>query len=733
MKTKSGIFILILSLFLLIRPHSTAAVTNDDTPTLVCFSLNAAKYQIISGKRDRLIDSVAFISDLWAIAYDEVSQDIIIIGERNKNRPSLFFDDLILALKNVEKVSSEDNPGVSIEPFDKNKYSPYQNVVYYGGIENTHFGSIYLKSDLLLKRLSLGYDVTGISGLPSEWDLIVDNQKAGRLLAPWHEGLNRSYFYPFKVRIINKSNCAALLSLKIDVLTDSKERPKFPSGSLSFDYASIGKILDKYPGSGAAIYAKLFTENFEEIAQRHKVLFELRNLMGASGLFASLLKTVDYPGLKYWEEEFVVSDFNTDQKVETISRSIGGVKLGTSISGKITTEITEVNDVWSELVLTKDPKYLHQAAIASRTGSDFLSWQIPLGYGFPREWPDTLLHTFETGEKKFMLAKGSGSNHNAAVDREIRKDYATPVEVSPGWETPNDGNNLLEIYSNLIFSYGGFETYSPSRKYPIRGTDISLGRFSIYNSTITAGAVIGFEYVHKNKISIGAAIPFTYKLFIEDRPVTQFLLGISDNIIALAGGFENPIITNEISLYNGIAAGRRKYPSVSLRNTLELPLSAEFFNVQLTAKHLKDEVDFVFSPNELISTHSINSITPISNSFSLALRASYLRNWDDDINRNFMDFSTSLRYLMERSLGIYLILNYGINYRHIPSLHSSVVEKSWQNQGHRLDLSVAFPKKSDFNTISFGYYFPQGTEHGGQIIINFDFSGNRIFNKRKWY
>ncbi|MCF8317686.1 MAG: hypothetical protein K9I02_02990 [Haliscomenobacter sp.] len=711
----------------------------EKAPKLVCFSLNAAKQNITSGFRISLIDSVGFISKVWAVVYDEEKHDLILIGERKENLPSIFFDDVILSLKNVEKISSDDNPGVSIEPVDKEKYNDYQDVIYYGGIENTHTGWIYFQADLLLKRLSLGYEFAGIDGLPSEWDLILDNQKSGRLLVPWGENLSRSYFYPYKVRIVKNTNCAALLSLKIEVLTDNESLIEFDPGSLNFNYANIEEILDKYPESVSNIYVKMFTENYNEIANRHSVLHELENIMSTSSLFSTLLKTIKYPELDYWTKEYYISKFHTPEKIMTVNRGIVGTKYSASISGKINLEVEEINDVWSQLVLSKDPKYLQEAAIKSRPDTNSLTWQIPVGFGFPSEWPDTMYSFLIKSEQEFITQKSlsSKSIFNFAMKHLNDHNISSPLDVTPGWKTKTDGDNLLEISSSFVFSHGGFESYSPAKKNPFIAPGIGYA-YTVYQSNLTFGTLFSLDYVYKNRYSLRVDIPVTLKLFTLDRPYDIFS---DDHILELNGGIENPIIINEISLYNGISKSRSKYPSLKLVNTLEVPLSKKF-DLLILKGQSGDEVDFEFSGNELITTNSINSIFRISNRFSATIDGMYLRNWagvennySQYSNFSLFDISTSIRYLLDRSLGVYLILHYETDYLHRLSENRNSLIRSWVYQSRRLYFSAAFPKMNDYNIISFGYYMPNKDlfDQSGTFVLNFNFSGSRIFNIRKWF
>jgi len=66
------------------------SISAGPTPTLVCFSLKAAKRNFGSIRPAR-IDSVGFISAIWGVVWDSATNDIIIVGEKDRSKPALFF------------------------------------------------------------------------------------------------------------------------------------------------------------------------------------------------------------------------------------------------------------------------------------------------------------------------------------------------------------------------------------------------------------------------------------------------------------------------------------------------------------------------------------------------------------------------------------------------------------------------------------------------------------------
>ncbi|MDQ3847175.1 MAG: hypothetical protein M3342_24650 [Bacteroidota bacterium] len=703
----------------------------NNPPELVCFSLKSAKRIIGTEGKNGLIDSVGFISTVWAVVWDSINNDVIIVGERNasslrssaKAKPSLFFDDVIFSLRCMDSVSTLNNPGVSIEPINKYRYNSYQKVIYFGDVANKHVGMIYATSDLLLKRLSLGLEKTSIKGFPSEWDLMINNEKAGRLYKPWEETLGRSYFFPSKVRIANNNGCAVLLSINIKVLSDDEKAAKFPNGSLGLSYKRIKEILDRNPDAASAVYARLFTEYLDSLVEQYpQPLHSLLNVMALPGLFqavfrsdSSILSQKWKDDYTFWKKVYQITPYPTPDKVKTLSRTVNGVKYGTSVSGGIFSETEYVNDPWTELVLSKDPVLLKEAVLKSRPDTGCLVWKIPLGYGGPAEWSQALKDSMNNGLRNDSSSKTS--NQSPAFDLFTVHSARKQKTYSSGWKTKLDGKNLVELKSSLLFSYGGLESLSPSRKYPIRGTRYSLGSYSVYNSDVTFGAVNGLEYSLFNKISFGIDIPVTLKLFTLDIPAG--LPGLSENVMAISGGVQNPVLTAKIQVYDGIRKGRFKYPSLLLEHSLELPVYKRLFEVFVLGKEYSQSGVFAFGSDAVFSSHSMSSTVPIGSSAFIALSSSLQLEWNDTATiPKTADLFGSLRMTIQKKMGILMALNYG--------RYGSAT-----NIGQIFSASVLFPGKGDYSTITFGYFKPYfSIDSRGKFFINFNLSGVRLFNKR---
>jgi hypothetical protein len=705
-------------------------------PQLVCFSLNSAK-RIINetGKTNEFIDSVGYISTIWGIIFDSKNNDLILVGEKDRSKPCLSFDDVILSIRNKDSIATKNNSGVSIEPIKKYKYNPFQQVRYFGGIKNTHIGEVFFESDLLLKQLSLGFRETKIIGFPSEWELMIDNEKAGRLYRPFdvHESL--SYFFPVKVRINNSiSDCAVLLSINLNVLTDDDLSTKFSTGSFGINYESIRKILDVNPNSEDAVYARIFNEHFEIIALQYPILHELQNLLALPGLFKSVLKSdttirnweSEY---NYWKNVYKIKPNKTPDSIKTVSRSINGVKYDVSVTGGIFTKTDTINDIWSHLMLSKDPEVLKLAVLKSRPNSNSLVWEIPIGYGSPEEWSDTLKSRINSKYMQNITAAGLKQNRSNIFDIVANHNNLRPYSIIPGWKTPHDGKNLIEFNSSLTSSYGGFESYSPFKKFPIPNTIYSIGGQSVYNSTAAFGILNSIEYVFDNKVSFGIDFPVTLKLFSQDNPSPG---GLNyDNILDLAAVVENPIVTNNIQIYDGITDGRWVLPSVLLSNSVQLPCYKKIYDTYVLGKEYANDTTFKYGITDLVTSHSLTSRIPLDDTFFLELDGSYQKDWTSaNSPQNSFNYGGSLDMKIEKTLGIFFAITYGADYYKNTDVNNI---KSWLKQGQLIQGSILFPGKGGYNTISMGYFFSNVSTSGGAFFINFDLSGVRLFNKRIWF
>lgn len=106
---------------------------------------------------------VPSISNVTGATYNEARGEVIVFGVADPDLPALDFsyirENLVVALRAFYDSSGPDIPGVSIEGTE----DPL-GVIYFGEVEDTHFGQVSFESDRLLKIYTMGVDnLTGIA------------------------------------------------------------------------------------------------------------------------------------------------------------------------------------------------------------------------------------------------------------------------------------------------------------------------------------------------------------------------------------------------------------------------------------------------------------------------------------------------------------------------------------------------------------------------------------------
>ena len=129
----------------------------------IAFSLKIAQEKVLkeSGKQPSPdVFYLGGITKIFELVYDQKSDDLILVGVQDKDRPALTLDDFAVALRAV--FIHEKWPLVSIDPSYEASNPKMQAVRYEGGIEDTQFGMDLLHANLWLKRLEEGLIRLGI-------------------------------------------------------------------------------------------------------------------------------------------------------------------------------------------------------------------------------------------------------------------------------------------------------------------------------------------------------------------------------------------------------------------------------------------------------------------------------------------------------------------------------------------------------------------------------------------
>lgn len=707
---------------------ATGSESSDGPTTLAAFSLSAARRALESGHDHEMeIDSLGFISRIWAVLLDD-DDDLIIVGERDASVPSMSLDDAVVALRTMDSVGSGRSPGVSIEPPDPSRYSPTQNVVYYAGIDSTHYGQVCFEADLLLKQLGIGIALTGINGFPSEWDLLLDNARAGRRLNPWGSSAGRSWFFPLQVRMNHKDRCVTVTATTMEVCTDRDRELELPKKFLELDEEALARILDANPDAVSVILARLLTQRYDDIAKHHPVLVQLRNLLVLSGLMAELLDSSLVDKFDYWMNTYSVRRIANPTEVPTLSRGVNGVAYSCILSGGVLASF-HAEDAWTDAILSRKPKYLRRAVLRSRPSQDAVSWVVPLGLGGPDEWTDELLQQVKGIEEERLsrLRQDAPDGYQTDVTAATRGSSPvfniwpgsrTPLET-PGWHPTTEGENLVAFRGTLCFSSGSYETFS------------SDGRFSLTKAEITAGMKISTEYVYKNRIGFEVTVPVLLKVESEDRP-DPWLPGMSDLILAYVVGIDDPIIDNRIQLMSGISEGRWRLPTIVIKNSVVVPMyDGRIYEGTLSGGKYPFHISF--GSTDWRGSHELQMAVPLAHNLRMYGTMKYQTDWKSPALGDHKVLHAGMNLLIQQESGSSIGLDFLTS-----SVKVQIVSgpERWLSEYSIILASFSFPAKNGYNYFRLGWLVPgegSSSDVGGRFIVTIDLDGTCLWDRRLWF
>lgn len=248
----------------------------------------------------------AVLNEINGAVFDEQTGQLIFVGRQNPDLPPLQPDDFVMALR---LIYSGEAPAVSIDPTPDDLQK--MQVVYFGGIENTHFGWVLFESDRLLKIYSMGRNnldnaevVSAVDGYQSELDLTTPtrDEKAAPL---WH----RMWFEPANTEqtaVQRATNRRAIL---------------FSEAQLTIKTEYITDAEDDTPANNsdpaAEAFVAHFNEHFRQFAAEQPVLHELAMLQRFL-IIARWLRDEQIPIDLAWLTEYPVAAANTPQTTPRI-------------------------------------------------------------------------------------------------------------------------------------------------------------------------------------------------------------------------------------------------------------------------------------------------------------------------------------------------------------------------------------------------------------------------------
>lgn len=412
MKSNTSKIAVILCALMIVYLFIIAAVQADDIAG-IAVSMKALQSAVKAGDKPQAL-TLAGLTRIDGFIVDPDNRDIVLYGQADSSQPELYFDDLVVALRNVNmsyaRISGNTyyyaSPGCSIDPdpaiirqlqeirnqhedgkwidqWNEVGVSP-QSVRVMGIPFNTRFASIMVDADYYMKKLVNGSVNPNIYGFQSlmgmRMDLAKAQKKAGTRKPDSGASINRFWFYPGDCLYAFNDNIAALNECNVKLLTE-------------LEYlADSGKIA----GTGqsdvlAQRFADNFTANYQQIEEFNPVYKELESLFRFVGL-AKMINETKAVKLSGINTGFI--DKGYDVKTAAVARQLPGLTNANEIrdrqrveGGYLVTTSTFVscggvsmdmhpfrNATFSTRYPVPDIRQLSKTILTARSSKSALSW-----------------------------------------------------------------------------------------------------------------------------------------------------------------------------------------------------------------------------------------------------------------------------------------------------------------------------------------------------------------------
>lgn len=348
-----------------------------ETKTFVAYSMKAAQTRVEAAvkagadfrKKQPDLYYLGGITKPWAVVIDSKNSDWILVGERDPKSSILTLDDWVVALRARYNHPDKD-PGVTIDPHhcdeclkagkkDGCSHFTRQDVRFFGGIENTHFGKVCYEADWLMKKIGLGLETLPVESLKSYTSLLVEQTRRTGV-ANTNVG-SRFWFYPLVSRVNVFPDVALLDKFQMGVFTQVQ-------------YAEVdGKPVtdadsfQDYPSQG---FSRSFTDNYDAAAETREVLSTLCGLTRLAALGKGVVQMKAKPSLDYYLTGYQPEVATTPADAQVLK--VEDAKAGLSISGGVNLMALAVE------LRSGDPSALTKLAIATRPSSDAVVWAFQM-------------------------------------------------------------------------------------------------------------------------------------------------------------------------------------------------------------------------------------------------------------------------------------------------------------------------------------------------------------------
>jgi hypothetical protein len=355
----------VISLAAVERAFLEAVEVGEPIPEAVMYlgGLQRIDYVFVSPERH----DIALAGPAEVFAPDEYGRMVGV----TTGRPCLRLDDLVVALQVMHQRNTmlgcsidhdeerlaelqrfnQQNSGAATPEVVAQRYQQMagilgmQHVTVWGAPGDSHFARVLVEADYRMKRISLGVETSGVREIPSYLSMLELN---GNNMQRW-------WFMPLydAVHVSEDGLAFQFVGQRLQLMAqDEVADAQGNRSNAAFTRASTQR------------FAQVFTEHYEDLAERNPVFADLQNLFDL-GITAALIRQHNLAQEAGWEmsglmnpPEGVFETFNVPQSVpsEAMSRRAGRYLLG--VIGGITLDPYPVIDNLS-----------HDEVAASRIGA----------------------------------------------------------------------------------------------------------------------------------------------------------------------------------------------------------------------------------------------------------------------------------------------------------------------------------------------------------------------------
>jgi len=335
---------------------------------LRAFSLSQAQRQYQSGDRSNHLMNLGGINQIHGFAYDESSQDLILVGSVKGDLEPVSLNELAVALRAV--LVHKAWPMVSIDKTLETRRSKAQTIRFGGGIEKTKFGQDLLDADVVLKKMGLGTISAEVWGVTSYFELLRQRWQKADL-----EDYVQSRFWFTSSDPVFASREGIALIKQCDVGVEMRMLNAMSKGNHLVGHAADGDPMGKR-------FAQSMTTNYEELCLYHHEIRRIKSLFRLVGIAAGIHKlsqefsSLINPNIDFWLKAYPVASVQTPNSYPLMKRE-GPVDR----NGELKTLQLDGGVELKALVLNLRDGVVSafkEIVLRSRPRSWVVSWELPI-------------------------------------------------------------------------------------------------------------------------------------------------------------------------------------------------------------------------------------------------------------------------------------------------------------------------------------------------------------------